>query len=245
MRSVLLAAVLVSAAAAAQTTKPSLTAAEIIDKSIEATGGRAAMEKLSSTYAKGTMEFTSQEAHGVMEFYAKAPNKQLIVMNLESVGEIKQAFDGQVAWGQDPSGQVIEVTGAPLDDMKQNAVFNAALKWRDLFPKVELTGEDTVGGRKAFVIRLTNEKGKVITRYYDTETFLLLRESGNRETPQGPMDIKADFSDYREVNGIKAPFVVKQSLPMGEIVLKISEMKNNVEIDDAKFTKPADKADKK
>lgn len=241
MRSVFLTAVLVSAVAAAQSRKPVLTAEQIIDKSIEATGGRAAMEKLASTYAKGTMEFTAQDAHGVMELYAKAPNKQLIVMNLESVGEVKQAFDGQIAWGEDPTGQIIELSGAPLEDMKQNAVFNAALRWRDLYPKAELTGEDSIGDRKVYVVRLTSAKGKPLTRYYDKETFLLLRETGSRDTPQGPMNIKADFSDYREVGGIKAPFVIKQSLPVGEIVLKISEMRNNVEIDDAKFLRPADK----
>lgn len=242
MRSPLLAAFLLTAAvAAAQSAKPGLSAAQIIDKSIEATGGQAAMEKLTSSYAKGAMEFTAQGSHGIMEFYAKAPNKQLVVMNLESVGEVKQAFDGQVAWGQDPTGHIIELTGEPLEDMKQNAVFNAALKWRALYPKAELAGEETVGGRKAYAIRLTNTKGKPTTRYYDAETFLLLRETGTRETPQGPMDLAVEFSDYRDVGGVKAPFSVKQSLPMGDIVLKISEMKNNVEIDDAKFTRPAEK----
>lgn len=232
---------LAAVAAAAQSAKPGLTAAQIIDQSIQATGGQAAMEKLTSTYAKGVMEFTAQGSHGTMEFFSKAPNKQLVVMNLESVGEVKQAFDGQVAWGQDPTGQIIELTGAPLDDMKQSAVFNAALKWRELFPKAELAGEETIGGRKALAVKLTNTKGKPVTRYYDAETFLLLRETGTRETAQGPMDITVDFSDYRDVGGIKAPFAVKQSLPIGDILLKISEMKNNVEIDDAKFTRPAEK----
>jgi zinc protease len=218
--------------------KPALTAEQVIDKSIEAVGGHAAMEKLSSTWAKGTMEFTTQHMQGTMELFAKAPNKQLVIMDLESVGEIKQAFDGEVAWGQSPNGEIAEVTGAPLDDMKRNAVFNAALKWRDLYPKAELTGQEMLGDRKVYVIRLTTAGGKTSTRYYDAETFFLLRENGSRETPQGNMDIKADFSDYREVNGIKAPFLIKQSMAMGEIVLKIVEMKNNVEIDDARFSKP-------
>jgi outer membrane lipoprotein-sorting protein len=224
---------------AAPAKKPGLTAEQIIDKSIKATGGRAAMEKLVSTYAKGTMEFTAQETHGVMEFYAKAPNKQLAIMNLESVGEVRQGFDGQVAWGQDPTGQIIEISGASLDDTKRRAVFNPSLKWRELYPKAELQGEDTVGDRKAYVVRLTATDGKPVTRYYDTETFLLLREKGTHETPQGPMDITADFSDYRDVGGVKAPFSIRQSLPVGEIVINISEMKNNIEIDDAKFSKPA------
>jgi hypothetical protein len=224
---------------AAPANKPRFTAEQIIDRSIEATGGRAAMGKLVSTYAKGTMEFTAQEVHGVMEFYAKAPNKQLAIMNLESVGEVRQGFDGQVAWGQDPTGQIIEISGAPLDDMKRRAVFNPALKWRELYSKAELQGEDTVGGRKAYIIRLTAADGTLITRYYDIETFLLLREKGSHETPQGVMDITADFSDYRDIGGVKAPFSIRQSLAAGEIVIKISEMKNNLEIDDAKFSKPA------
>jgi outer membrane lipoprotein-sorting protein len=237
-----LAILVLSAAVAAsgeQKAKPALTAEQVIDKSIEAVGGRAAMEKLSSTWAKGTMEFTTQQMKGTMELFAKSPNKQLVVMDLESVGEIKQGFDGEVAWGQSPSGEIAETTGAPLDDMKRNAVFNAALKWRDLYPKTELTGQETLGDRKVYVIRLTTATGKTSTRYYDAETFYLLRENGSRETPQGTMDIKADFADYREVNGIKAPFLIKQSMAMGEIVLKIAEMKNNVEIADAKFSKPA------
>ncbi len=221
--------------------KPSLSAEQIIDKSIEATGGRAAMEKLSSTWAKGLMDFVAQEVHGSMELWAKAPDKQLVVMNLETVGEIKQGFDGRVAWGQDASGQIIEVSGAPLADMQRNAVFNSALKWREIYPKAELAGQETIGSRKAWVVRLTPVSGKPVTRYFDKETFLMLRESGTRETPQGPMDIRADFADYRDVNGVKAPFVIRQVLPIGEIVLKITEMKNNVEIADTQFAKPEPK----
>jgi hypothetical protein len=251
MRSVLGLAVLIISAAgglaqerakpAAAPKKAALTAEQVIDKSIEAAGGRAAMEKLVSTYAKGMMEFTEQDMYGLLELYAKAPNKQLIVMNLDMVGEVKQAFDGKVAWAREPSGRIVEVSGAPLEDARRRAVFNAPLRWRELYPKAELTGEDSVGDRKAYVIRLTAATGQFVTRYYDQETFLLLREAGNHDTPQGAMDVQADFSDYRDVDGVKTPFRITQTLPAGELVLKISEVKNNLEIDDAKFRKPADK----
>jgi hypothetical protein len=229
------------ASLAGQPAKSALTAEQIIDRSIEATGGRAAIEKLTSTHARGVMEFTSQELHGTMELFAKAPDKQLLIMNLETVGEIRQAFDGHVAWGQDAEGRVIEISGAPLGDVQRSAVFNAAIKWREQFPKAEVTGKETVGDRKAWVVRLTPATGKPILRYFDTETFLMLRETGNRDTPQGPMDVRADFSDYRDVGGVKAPFLIRQNLPMGEIVLRVSEIENNVEIEDARFAKPAEK----
>jgi zinc protease len=230
---------LAAAAAAQQPAKPGLTASQVIDRSIEATGGKRALEKLSSTYAKGTMLFTAQELHGIIERYAKAPNKQLTVTNLEGVGETRQGFDGRVAWAQDPSGRVTELTGIALEETKRDAAFDAPLKWRDHFPKASLAGEASIGGRKAYVIRLATASGKVSTRYYDAGTFLLLRETARFDTPQGAMDITTEFSDYRDVDGIQTPFRIKQVMPMGEVVMTVTELKYNVPIEDALFVKPA------
>jgi zinc protease len=227
--------------AAAAPSAPALTAAQVIEKSIEASGGRAAMGKLSSTHAKGTMEFQPAEMHGAVEVYAKAPNKQLVVSLIEGLGEIRQGFDGQVAWSQDAGGDITELSGAALEDLKRAATFNAALKWQELFPKAELAGEEDVNGQRAYVVKLTTAAGKQVTHYYDAQTFLLLREKGLRDTPQGPMEITADFSDYRDVGGIKVPFRSKQVLPMAEIVVVLSEMQTNIAVPDSVFTKPATK----
>ena len=69
MRSALATLILISVgfASAQEKAKPSLTAEQVIDKSIDAVGGHAAMEKLSSTWAKGSMEFTTQHVSGTME----------------------------------------------------------------------------------------------------------------------------------------------------------------------------------
>src|SRR5208283_5480599 len=137
MRAILFPAALILAtvAPAQQPPKPALTAEQALEQSIVATGGRQAMEKISSSYAKGLMEFPASEARGVIERYAKAPDKQLTVTNLEGVGETRQGFDGQVAWSQDPAGHVTELAGAALEDLKRGAAFNAILNWRDLYPK--------------------------------------------------------------------------------------------------------------
>ncbi len=243
MRPVLLLSFVVFAAVALaqQPAQPALTAEQVIEKSIAATGGRQAMEKISSSFAKGLMEFPASDAHGVIERYAKAPDKQLTVTNLEGVGESRQGFDGRVAWSQDPTGQVTELTGTALEDFKRGARFNAVLNWRDLYPKVELAGKQPVGGSEAYVIKLTAASGKVTTRYYDTQTFLLLRETAIYDTPQGDMVIVATFSDYRDIDGIQTPFRIRQVMPVGEIIFTTTELKNNVPVDDAKFAKPVSK----
>jgi zinc protease len=228
--------------AAQQKTKPGLTAGQIIEKSIAATGGRVAMEQVTSLVSKGLMGTSAGELRNAVEFCSKAPSKRLIVMFFEGVGEMRQGFDGKVAWNQMPLEEAVEVTGAQLAGVKRDAVFNPALKWRELFPKAELRDVEKAGDRQVYPIVLTPSTGKPLTQYYDTQTFLLVRQSGNFETPQGPMDIGVEFSDYRDIGGgVKAPFRIRQVTPMGEVIMKITEMKVNVEIDDAKFAKPAHK----
>jgi len=227
-------------AGAQEKAKPAWTAEAIIEKSIEASGGRAAMEKVTSTMFTGVMGTSPDEMHSLVTYYAKAPNKRLVVMNLEGLGEIRQGFDGAVGWHEMPGQDAAEFTGAQLAEVRREAIFNAPLKWRELYAKAELKGKEKVGDREAFVIVLTQAGDKPVTQYYDTETFLLLRQAGNYSTPQGPMDIQAELSDYRDIGGgLKAPFQRRQVMPVGQVVMKITALKNNVEIDDAIFTKPA------
>jgi outer membrane lipoprotein-sorting protein len=216
------------------------TAEQIIERSIEASGGRKILAKLTSTVVKGSMEIGEQHVHGTLEVYTKAPNRRLIVTNIEGFGEVRQGYDGQVAWTQDPSRGLRVLEGAELADAQREATFNAELKWRDLYSKVELTGKEKVGDREAYVLRLTPSSGKPLTRYYDAENFLVLRQIMTRETPQGPVEIQVDLSDYRDIGGgVKGPFKIKQTMPVvGEILITLIEEKNNVEIDDARFAKP-------
>ncbi len=257
MRTMLITAGLMCAfvAAAQNKPKPQLTAGQIIEKSIEASGGRKAMEQIRSTMAKGTLEIVPPaddhdhanelvphpeppKMHSTIEFYAKAPNKRLIVTNIEGFGEIRQGFDGSVAWNQTPQG-ISEVTGEALENIRREAVFNSALKWRDLYPKVELKGREKVLGRDAYVLLLTPASGKPVTQYCDAETFLIVAQSGTVDTQQGPVDMRTEMSDYRDIgNGVKAPFQLRQMMPVGEVRTTMTEMKNNVEIDDALFAKP-------
>jgi hypothetical protein len=44
------------------------------------------------------------------------------------------------------------------------------------------------------------------------------------------------YEDYREVDGVKLPFLVREESLLGlSFVYKITEIKHNVQIDDAKF----------
>lgn len=242
MRVVVIAAAVAWAgiAGAQEAAKPAgLTAEQVIERTIQASGGREAMEKLTSTVAKGTADISWAGVTAKMEYYAKAPDKQMSVTSIDGYGQVKQGFDGKVAWVDNPESGLQELSGEMAEQAKRQAVFNAPLKWRELYPKAELRGKEKVGDRDAWVLILTSTAGKKVIQYVDAENFLMLRQTMTQQTPQGEMEVTADMSDYRDVSGVKVPFLIKQTLPPGDIIIKFTEMQNNVPIDDAQFAKPA------
>lgn len=239
MQATLLAAGLSCAlsAAAQNFAPPSLTAGQIIEKSIEASGGRKAMESMTSLWGRVHIENATQNMHGDIEYYTKAPNKRLVVVRIEDLGELRQGFDGVNGWVSMGEG-VSDMNPEQLAAFKREAVFNPMLNWRQIYPKARLRGKEMVDGREAYALEMTAADGKTEVHYYDAETFLLVRQRGVRDTPQGPQRMTLDYLDYRDVSGLKMPFLMKQSMAAGGAVSRTEIMMVNVPIDDAMFSKP-------
>src|SRR6186713_838080 len=75
---------------------------QVLDKYIAGIGGRAAMEKITSKVAKGTMEIPEANMTGTMMMSMKAPDKSLVVLELGGMGTAREGTDGTVAWSEDP-----------------------------------------------------------------------------------------------------------------------------------------------
>jgi len=233
--------VLMGAFATVVWAQQALTAEQVLEKSIAAAGGREAMEKITSTVGKGTLEVPSQGVTGALEYYAKAPSKRLIVVKIEGWGELRRSCDGQTAWEENPGSGFRTMEGEEREDALRECLFNEELKWRELYPKVELASKEKVGGREAYKVVMSPASGKPVTRYFDAETFLLAGQATKRATPEGVVEVRAEYFDYREVDGVKVPFGVKELTPGQEVIVKLAELKNNLEIEDARFAKPAGK----
>jgi hypothetical protein len=216
-----------------------ITAEEILEKNIAAIGGRKAIEKNTSYCLNATLEIQGRNVKGALEVCGKAPDKLLTVTTINKVGVIKQGFDSKTGWSQDPYQGLRALEGDELEKIKRQAVFNSELKWRELFIKAELSGREKVGGLDAYVIRLTGKDGTSVTRYYDAATFLLLRADAVEEGPQGKIPVETLYTDYRDVGGVKTSFQWTQKTPVGETIIKITEVKTNAEIDDTRFAKPS------
>lgn len=225
--------------AAAKTSTAEPTVDQILDKYEQAIGGRQAVEKITSRVTKGTFEIAAMGLKATMETYAKAPNKSLAIQNFSGVGEAREGYDGKIAWAQDPMTGLREKSGAELATTVRESDIHADIKTRQLYSKLELKGKEKVGDRETYVILATPAEGAPVKMYFDTQTWLLAREDTEIDTPQGKFPINATMEDYRDVDGVKMPFTIRVESPMGGMVIKTTEVKHNVAIDDAKFNKPS------
>lgn len=229
--------VLAACAVCAPAAPPALTAQQVLDKAIQALGGRAALEKVTSRIQRGRVQSMAQGFQGTVEILAKAPDKRLVTTRIEGGGEVKRGFDGAVGWVQDPNG-VRTLSGAELAALKRESAFHAELHWQKLYPKVEMGGWHKVGGRDTYAIRMYGADGGRLLRYYDAQTFLLVRSDSQQQMGKSSFVIETYLSDYRTVSGVMIPHEVRQKLPSGEVVTRFSAVLTNLPVDDKRFARP-------
>lgn len=225
-----------------QTPAPSPTVEQIINKSIEALGGRTALASLTSVVMTGTTEVVAYNSSGATTTYAQSPDKFATVTNFDGYGTVGHGYDGKIAWLADPQRGTTVLTGNPLADARLEAEFESILQWNSLYPKSEVTGTDKVEGRDSWVVKMTPAEGDAVTRYFEAQTFLLDKIVTTGSTPQGPGQIAVEFSDYRDIgDGVKLPYTIKINVPgVGDLVTTYQTIKYNTPIDPAKFAKPTE-----
>ncbi len=210
----------------------------VLDKYIEATGGKAALEKPKNRVIKGTIEIVSAGIKGDMTSYAAAPNKLYVEIDLPGLGKIQEGFDGNVAWTDNPNTGPRIKEGAEKDTTLRRADFNAAINWQKHFKKVECVGEEMVEGKPSYKLAMTTMDDQVKTQYFDKGTGLLVKSSGTEKTPMGDIEVESVVSDYRKVDGITMAFKTQQKVAGNEIIMTVIKVEHDVNLPANRFDLP-------
>src|SRR5262245_7918637 len=132
-------------ATAYQSTATLPTIEQILDKYVQAIGGKAAVQALTSRVTKGSITAPSFGAKGTIEIYAKAANKQLTEIVAPFLGTLRTGFNGTVAW-EEENGRVKDAPSF----VKREADFYFPIKMRELYPRIELKGKERIGNTEAY-----------------------------------------------------------------------------------------------
>jgi outer membrane lipoprotein-sorting protein len=225
------------------------TADQIVEKHLEALGGRAALEKIQSRTTKGTISVSTPagELSGSIETLNQRPNKTrtLIQLDLSALGLGKmtqdQRFDGTSGYAMDTLQGNREITGDPLEAMKNGSFPNPLLNYKELGVTIELAGKEKVGDRDAYVLLNKPKSGPTSRQYIDAESYLPLKQVVKINVPQigGEVEQTTELFDFKDVDGIKVPFRVKTTSAIQTVMVVISQVEHNKPIDASLFSKPA------
>ena len=219
-----------------EATTPSGPAGELLfEKYLKAVGGAAAIDKVSTRVMKGTITFGDRNIP--IEIYSKDPDKRISITHTPD-GESITAFDGHEGWLGTPKHAVREMHGPDIDGASIDADLHFPVHLKDMFNKVEVRGTEKVNDHEAYVVVGQRDGRTPLRLYFDEQSGLLVRLVRLGETPLGRLPTQIDYADYREAGGVKIPFRWTLARPGGRFTIQVSDVKQNVPVDDAKFARP-------
>lgn len=210
------------------------TADQILDKYVQAAGG-AAIDKISTRVMKGEIQFGGKSLP--VDIYSKDPDERISLVHMPE-GDSVTAFNGHEGWLAVPGGRIHEMHGGEVDGAAIDADLHFASHLKQMFSDVKVRGTEKIGDREAYVVEGRREGKPPIRLYFDQQSGLLLRMVRFGETALGQMPTQIDYADFRDADGVNVPHRWTLARPGGRFTIQISELKQNVPVDDARFVKP-------
>lgn len=218
------------------------SADQILEKYIQAVGGAQSLSRIATFTAKGTYQgFDTDLEPRPFEIFAKAPGQRTTIVHLH-FGDSVTTYDGRSAWIAAPDKPIplITLSGGDVDGVRLEAAlsFPAGIKqalsqWRSGFPKTQ------IDDREVQVIQGTAPGGSRVKLFFDKQSGLLVRSLQLTETVLGVNPTQNDYSNYREVAGVKMPFHYVVTWTNGQSTIDLSEIQANGTIDPSKLARPA------
>lgn len=212
----------VAAPQAAKAVPAGMTAQQVIDKYLTAIGGKDALMKIQDMTMQMSTDMQGQKV--TMTRQAKAPNKSTMSVTMMGQEMMKTVSDGQTA-SRTMQGRSQKLEGKDLDMAIQSGMFPELYFAANKVTSV-LEGTEKVDGKDAYRVKNSTPAGASWTNLYDATTGLKLQTISMQRGPQGEVAQTVSYDDYKDVNGVKVPYTIKQ--PMGPMTMTLSVDKVDV-----------------
>ncbi|MFS4472083.1 M16 family metallopeptidase [Chryseobacterium sp. T20] len=180
----------------------SVTVASVVDKYINAIGGKANLAKITSYTTNASMSMQGQNID--FKIVKAQGGKELTTVT--AMGQVvqKQVFDGKTGYSMQ-MGQRVDITPEEIAEKQKNPELFEELGFAKS-ADYTLGGIEKIGGEDSYAI-----KGGDTTYYYSVATGLKTGETKKVKAKGQEMTIPTTFSNYKEVNGVKMPYTISVS----------------------------------
>ena len=214
---------------------------EVLNHYVQALGGQAALDGVKSRIIR-TAPLNDSDSKSKTTVYQKAPGKVLFARESASYS-LWVGFNGTRAWAQDSEKSYWGIlnTQQRSSIMRDSELYQGN-RIKSRYSDVKVEGKEKIGEHDSYVVVGTSPESTREEFFFDVRTGLLLRRHIVEQTIFGGFQIQADFEDYREIGGVKIPFIVRWYSPGGawgtKVSTKILTIQQNVPIEDEQFNGP-------
>jgi hypothetical protein len=217
---------------------PLPTTDEVLERYREATGGREIWSTFTTRATKGIYQTEDLSGFAGIEIIEKAPNLSFKKTTFANGTTVREVCDGKSAWIEDAGGNRIEFTGAALESRLQAALFGNRGDFLARSSPGRVLGTAQVGSHSTYVVSFSPGKQTSSKVYFDTQTGFVVRVDDVFHRDDGDYLVETDVDDYRPVDGAYFPFRVRH-IERGNIyTIRVTQIKNNVPVDDTIFARP-------
>src|SRR6267378_7346000 len=216
----------------------------IIDKYVQAVGGAQRLANITSFTATGTsIGFGGFGGGGAVQIYAKAPDQRSTIIEFKDApgrDASIRSYDGKIGWIKTPLTVLGEyqLNGSELDGARLDALLSFPAQIKQALTNLRTIDPATIDDRDVDVVQGNGPRRLFATLYFDKQTGLLVRMVRYGNSPIGRLPTQIDYSDYRDVGGIKMPFRFTFAWLDGRDAFQLNEVQLNVPIDAAQFSRP-------
>jgi photosynthetic reaction center cytochrome c subunit len=217
----------------------------ILDKYLQAIGGVQRLSTMTSFVAKGTsLGFGGFGGGGQVEIDAKAPDQRSTLIAFPDApgrDASVRSYDGKAGWMKTPLSVLGEyqLSGSELDGARLDAQLSFPGQIKQALTNLRTLQSETIDDDVSCDVIQGNGPGRTfMTLFFDKKTGLLARSIRYGSSPIGRIPTQVDYSDYRDVNGIKMPFKFTFSWLDGRDAFQLTSVQLNVPIDPARFGRP-------
>ncbi|MBS1841294.1 MAG: hypothetical protein JST77_10650 [Acidobacteria bacterium] len=172
---------------------------KVLDGAVKILGGSGKLRKIATVSLEGSVTRQSDSREGTYTFKLKSPNRYYSEFTFGGQPEIL-AYNGKSAWREDPAGELGTLLGSEALELEATAQLdNSRLLDRKKNKIAAALGAPSkINGHDVAEVQLTWQSGVKRSLFFDAQTHLLLKESGNL----GGQFQETLYDDYRPEGGL-------------------------------------------
>jgi len=222
--------------------KPAITVQQLLARSTAARGGAAKLLAAKTRRESGRISL-GEGSEFPLTVEHKRPQRMRMEIELQGGAKLIRAYDGEHGWQLQPQSKAPEpLAGDELHNISTEADFDFAAPLVESYPRAgaELLGQEQVDGRDVYKVKVTLRLGDVFYYDVDSVTYLPSRWEGTRAIGGKPVVFQSTFTDYRDVDGVKYPFLIVSAMKGSTQRQKLTfaKIETNAPLDDSRFTAP-------